>query len=102
MQTDYIDMMEPIPKLHSKRCRLIAFLIKIFLQYTTIIAGVITWILYDYFIAGAILLLTFVIMGIIRSKLRNSAIPPAQREYQYNDKAIADWFTHREFCYDEK
>jgi hypothetical protein len=40
-------------------------------------------------------------MGIIRSKIRNSVIPPKQREYQYNDQGIADWYVHREFCFDE-
>lgn len=59
------------------------------------------WYFYDYFIAGAILLLSFIIMGIIRSKLRNSAIPPSQREYHYNDKGIADWFVARELCQDD-
>ena len=40
-------------------------------------------------------------MGIIRSKLRNSVIPPKQQEYQYNDQGIADWFVAKEICYDE-
>jgi len=98
MQTDYIDMIEATPILHSKKCKFIAFLIKILLQYTTIVIGITAWYFYDYFIAGALLLLSFIIMGIIRSKLRNSAIPPSQREYQYNDKGIADWFVSQELC----
>jgi len=40
-------------------------------------------------------------MGIIRSKLRNSVIPFNQREYQYSDKAIADWYSAKELCYEE-
>jgi len=35
------------------------------------------------------MVLSFLIVGIIRSKLRNSVIPAKQREYQYNDKGIA-------------
>jgi len=98
MQSDFIDQIEPTPKLHSKKCKLIALVLRIFLQYTTIIVALLSWYIYDYFIAIATLLLTFIIVGIIRSKLRNSVIPPSQREYQYNDKGIADWYTARELC----
>ena len=102
MPENIIDMIEPTPKLYTKRCRLISFLLKIFLQYTTITISLIAWYLYDYFIAIAVLILSFIIMGIIRSKLRNSVIPPKQREYQYNDKGIADWFSARELCIGEE
>ncbi len=99
MQNDFIDMIEPTPKFLSRRCKIISFLIRIILQFTTFFVAFIAWYLYDYFIAIAALLLTYIIMGIIRSKIRNSVIPPKQREYQYNDKGIADWFSAREFCY---
>jgi len=98
MQTDFIELMEPTPKLRTQKCKIISLIIRIFLQFTTFIAALITWYIYDYFIAGAILLLSFVIMGIIRSKIRNSVIPEKQREYQYNDQGIADWYTARELC----
>ena len=101
MQTDYIELIEPTPKLYSKKCKFIAFALKIFLQFTTIAVALITWYLYDYFIAMATLLVSFIIMGIIRSKLRNSVIPSSQREYQYNDQGIADWYTAKELCLDE-
>ena len=100
MQNDYIDLIEPTPKLHSKKCKLISLFLRLFLQFTTIIVSLITWYLYDYFMAIAALLLSFIIMGIVRSKLRNTVIPPSQREYQYNDKGIADWYTAKELCYE--
>ena len=100
MQNDYIDLIEPTPKLHSKKCKLISLFLRLFLQFTTIIVSLITWYLYDYFMAIAALLLSFIIMGIVRSKLRNTVIPPNQREYQYNDKGIADWYTAKELCYE--
>lgn len=102
MQTDIIDLIEPTPKLHSKRCKLISLILRLFLQFTTFISAMIAWYLYDYFIAGAILLLSFIIMGIIRSKIRNSVIPIKQREFQYNDQGIADWYTARELCIESK
>lgn len=98
MQNDFIELIEPTPKLRTKKCKLISFLLKLFLQYTTFVSALIAWYFYDYFIAIAILLLSFIVMGIIRSKIRNSVIPPKQKEYQYNDAGIADWFTARELC----
>ncbi len=100
MQNDYIDLIEPTPKLHSQKCKLLSLLLRLFLQFTTFIVGLITWYLYDYFMAIAALLLSFIIMGIVRSKLRNAVIPPKQREYQYNDQGIADWYTAKELCYE--
>jgi len=102
MQTDYIDLIEPTPKLHTQKCKIISLIVRIFLQFTTFITAFIAWFLYDYFIAGATLLLTFIIMGIVRSKIRNAVIPPKQREYQYNDQGIADWFVARELCIEVK
>jgi len=98
MPENIIDMIEPTPKLHSKRCKTLSFLVKIFLQYTTFVSGLIAWFLYDYFIAIATIIFSFIIMGIIRSKMRNDVVPPRQREYQYNDQGIADWFVARELC----
>ncbi|MEA3371476.1 MAG: hypothetical protein U9Q40_09080 [Campylobacterota bacterium] len=102
MQNDYIDLIEPTPKLHSKKCKMIALLLRVFLQFTTFIASLIVWYLYDFFLALLTLVLTFIIMGIIRSKLRNAVIPPSQREYQYNDQGIADWYTAKEICFEDK
>jgi len=98
MQTDFIELIEPTPILRTKKCKFISYLVRIFLQYTTFIAALLAWYIYDYFIAIAILLLSFIIMGIIRSKIRNAVIPPKQKEYQYNDQGIADWYVARELC----
>jgi len=98
MQNDVIDMIEPTPKLHSSKCKAVSYMIWFFLKFTTYITTAIVWYLYDYFIAFFILILTFIVMGIIRSKLRNIAIPAKQQEYQYSDKSIADWYTSLEIC----
>jgi len=98
MQNDFLEMIEPTPKIYSKKCKLIAFTIRMFLQFTTITASLLAWYIYDYFIAFFTMVLSFIIVGIIRSKLRNSVIPIKQREYQYSDKGIADWYTARAIC----
>ena len=103
MQSDFIEMIEPTPKLHTKKCQIISYIIWLLLKFTTYITTAISWYIYDYFIAFFVLILTYIVMGIIRSKLRNIAIPLKQQEYPYNDKAIAKWYCAREICvgYDE-
>jgi hypothetical protein len=101
MHDQTIHLLEPTPTLHSKKCKLLALLLQLFLQYTTLVATALIWYLYDIVFAllGAVLL--FIIMGIIRSKLRNISIPLNQREYQYNDEGIAKWYVAKELCYEE-
>ena len=101
MKNEYLELIQPTPTLTSKKCRLTAFIIRVLLQFSTILATLIAWILYDYFIAGATLLISFLIIGIVRSKIRNSVIPLHQREYTYNDDAIAKWFTAKELCIED-
>jgi hypothetical protein len=102
MNEEYINLIEPTPKLHSKKCRFIALSIRIFLQYAIYLFALLIWYFYDYFIAGAAFLLGFIIIGIIRSKLRNSVIPSTQREYHYSDAAIADWYSAKIICLGEE
>jgi len=101
MQNDIIDMIEPTPKLKTKKCRFVSFLIMVFLRFGVVIVGLVTWYVYDYFMALLSLFFAFIVMGIIRSKMRNSSIPFSQREFQYNDKGIADWFSALRLCVGE-
>ena len=98
MQNDFINQIEPTPKFNTTKCKIISLMLRLFLQFSVYIIGLTTWYLYDYFIGIGIFLLSFVIMGIIRAKLRNSVIPSTQQEYNYTDKGIADWYTSRELC----
>jgi hypothetical protein len=98
MNEEYINLIEPTPKLHAKKCKMISLSIRIFLQYALYPFTLFMWYFYDYFIAGAAFLLGFIIIGIIRAKLRNSVIPLTQREYHYTDAAIADWYTAKILC----
>ena len=91
-------MMEPTPKPLSFRCRALTIAVWLFLQFFLYPATLLVWCLYDYFIAGIALVLGFVVIGIIRAKIRNISIPPKQREYNYNDKGIATWFVATHIC----
>ena len=101
IEEQIVEQIEPTPRLYLRRCKIIALILKLFLQYMTIFISVVVWYFYDFFIALLALVLSFIIMGIVRSKLRNSIIPLKQREHQYNDEAIATWYAAKALCYGE-
>ncbi|HEY9203556.1 MAG TPA: hypothetical protein VIM82_04430 [Sulfurimonas sp.] len=102
MQDEFIELKEQTPVLHSKKCRFAALALRLFLQYATVLTALVSWYLYDLFIALLALVLAFIIMGIVRSKIRNISIPFSQREYHYSDKEIAEWYTAKILCYEEQ
>jgi hypothetical protein len=93
-----IELIKPTPELHKKECIYMAKALQYALQYSNYIFTLIIFFSFDYFYAIASFLMGIIIVGIIRSKLRNSAVPPKQREYQYNDEAISTWFVSEYYC----
>lgn len=90
---------ETTPSLPSRYCRFLARVLGWGLHYgNSLLAGIVWW-QGDWFIALGAFLLGFVVFGIVRSKLHNDAIPPAQREYSYTDYAIATWYLSRYHCW---
>lgn len=89
----------PTPSLPSKKCRILARLLGWALSYGYFAVALIVWWKLDWFFGIAVVLLGFILMGIVRSKLRNDSIPPAQREYAYDDYAIATWYLSRNHCF---
>jgi len=69
------------------------------LSYGNYLIALGVWWIFDWFIAIGVLLLGMIVFGIIRSKLRNDSIPPAQRELSYSDYAIATWYLSRHHCF---
>lgn len=98
MHEEYIDLLEPMPKLHGKKCKITALALRLFLEYATVVATLLVWFFYDLFLALLVLVLTFIVMGIIRSKLRNASIPFAQREHHFDDKEIAQRYAAAMLC----
>jgi len=90
---------DPTPTLPSRKCRFMARLLGWGLSYGNYALALFVWWKSDWFIAMGILLLGFILFGIVRSKLRNDSIPLAQREYEYNDYAIATWYLSRNTCF---
>ncbi|MEA1920651.1 MAG: hypothetical protein U9N52_12485 [Campylobacterota bacterium] len=97
-ENDFIPLIEPTPIIHSKPCKVYTWLLMAALKSANPIAALLIWYRFDYFFAIASFLIGFVIMGIVRSKLRNSVIPLSQQEYHYSDDAIARWFMARRVC----
>ena len=97
-----LELLEQTPKLYSKKCKLSAKVLEYTLSYFHYLFAL--FILYeiDYFFAIASLLSGYLVMGIVRSKLRNSVIPPKQQEYQYSDSAIATWYMAHIVCLETK
>jgi len=98
MDQNFLELIEPTPKIESKKCKFIALLLSLSLTYSPLLIGVVIWYFYDYFFAGATLLITYLVVGIIRSQLRNDVIPINQREFHYTDKAIATWVVAKQLC----
>ena len=100
MNTDTLHFQfDPTPTLPTRLCRFYARMVGYALSYGNYLIAASIWWKSDWFIAIGTLLLGFIIFGIIRSKLRNDAIPPAQRETPYSDYAIATWYLSRNHCY---
>ncbi|OHD83784.1 MAG: hypothetical protein A3D90_09545, partial [Sulfuricurvum sp. RIFCSPHIGHO2_02_FULL_43_9] len=76
---------DPTPTLPTRQCRFMARVMGYSLSYGHYAIALLIWWKSDWFIAIGALLLGFIVFGIIRSKLRNDSIPPAQRETPYND-----------------
>ena len=92
-------LIDPTPTLPTRRCRMAARLLGYGLSYGNYLIALIVWWKSDWFFAIGSLLLGFIVFGIVRSKLLNSSVPPAQRELPYTDDAIARWYLHRNHCF---
>jgi hypothetical protein len=95
MNDDTIHIIEPTPKLKQKRCKALAYGIAFGLGFGPYLIAAYIWYRNDLFFAIASLLIAYLVIGIVRSKLRNSAIPLSQQEYHYTDRAIAAWFVSK-------
>ncbi|MDP1785537.1 MAG: hypothetical protein Q8K81_08960 [Sulfuricurvum sp.] len=89
---------DPTPTLPTRRCRFMARVLGWAVSYGNYGIALVIWWGYDWFFAIASLLLGIIVFGILSSKMRNDAIPNDQREYAYDDYAIATWYLYRNIC----
>ena len=102
MQKETLEMYETTPKLNAKRCRYIALAIEYGLKLSHILLALGIWYYFDYFFAIATLLIGYLVLGIVRSKLMHLSIPRAQQEFDYSDKEIAIWYVAKRLCYEDR
>ena len=95
-----IDTIEDVPILNSKKCKFVAFLIKIVLKYTVFIVSVVFLYFFNYYIALASGAVSFILIGVLRSSLSGNAIPITQLEFHYSDDEVARWYTAKELCFE--
>ncbi len=100
MNDDIIEPKEDTPSLTSKKCKYIAVAVEVALKTSIYLLTALAWIKYDYFAAIATLLLAFIVMGVLRSKMKVTSIPSKQLEFDYSDKDIAIWYTSKNLCDD--
>jgi len=86
------------PQLPNKGCKILLFLLTLFLSYGAVIIALCVWWFYNWYYALSALLLSFILMGILRSKLLHSSIPKVQQEFTYSDRDIIGWFLHMNIC----
>jgi len=93
-----MDLYTQTPEPPNQQCLLLRIVLSIFLSYGIYIITLGVWLVYNWYYALSALLLSFVLMGILRSKLLHASIPKAQQEFTYSDKDIAAWFLHLHIC----
>ena len=86
------------PQPPNKACKILHLLLSGFLSYGIYLITAVVWWQYNWYYALSALLLSFVLMGILRSKLLHSSIPKVQQEFTYSDKDIIGWYLHRYVC----
>lgn len=92
MKDESIEIIEPTPEPESLRCKLAVYAIAAALYAGPYIVALATWYRFDLFFGAGAFLIAYLVIGIIRAKLRNGVVPLLQQEYHYTDKAIAAWF----------
>lgn len=88
------------PEPPNKICRLLTLALASFLSYGTYFFAAAAWWFYNWYYALSALLLAFILIGILRSKLLHTFIPRVQQEFTYSDKDIAAWYLHSTLCFE--
>jgi len=99
-KNEVLEIIEKTPKHITLKCRVLVYALTATLKLSTLVVALIFWYFFDFFTAFVALLLSFIIVGIVRSKLRSLSIPLHQLEYDYNDFEIASWYVNKWICHE--
>ncbi len=89
--SETLELFEAVPIMHSNKEKLLTFLIRMMLSFGHIIIALLVWIDTSWYIALSTLLLGYLVMGIVSSKIVHFYIPARQREFNYSNKELAAW-----------
>ena len=85
------------PEPNSKLCRYVQYGLALILSYANYLVTALFFFIYNWYYAFFALVLSYVISGIIRAKIRNASVPTTQQEFNYSDKEIVAWFLYRNY-----
>ena len=88
------EILEPfvsLPILETRKEKYLALLLAWALSYGYIIVSLFVWTQSNWYIALSSLLLSYIISGIISSKLLHHFVPYSQHEFAYSSKELATW-----------
>ena len=91
MQEEIIEEYQKTPVFESSYLKAVVKLLGFILGFTPFIVGILFWAFTDWFYALAALLLSYLLSGIVSSKLRHFYIPFFQREFSYSSYELAAW-----------
>jgi len=89
---------KPIYILPTFRCKLLAQLLQYTLMFGSITVAFLALYFYDWFIALVGFLFSYIVLGIIRSKIRLVTLHPTQFEENFSDKELAILYISKYFC----
>jgi len=98
MKETTIDLIEPTPIPKSSYCKVISKVIELFLRFSIYFFGLILYLSFDIFVSCIGLAIYFIVLGIIKSKLRLISIPYRQLEFDYSDREISQWYVMKYLC----
>lgn len=87
-----LELFKPVPRAQNTIQKWLRWLLGTFLAYGAFILAAVAWYLYNWYIGLSILLLAYLVIGILSSKIIHLAIPPVQREFAYSPYEIASWY----------
>jgi len=92
------DLIEPIPIIKGKKCKIFLWALCLFITYAPFFISLLIWYMYSFLIGFSFFLLFTLLMGIFISKLRIASIPKRQREMSYSNTEVARWYLDKNIC----
>lgn len=99
MNNEIIEPLQELPKLPTKACKIYALILSYFLRFSSVIVALYVWYAYHLFYALGALIMSYLVLGIIKAKMRDLAIPLKQHERNYSDKELSIWYMAQEVCW---